>query len=278
MTREACVEMIREKLRKSAGNDRDDRPLVESFFLGGSEIRPLMIICPGGGYGFTSPRESGPVARAYNDAGYHCLVLHYRVAPHRFPEGLTDLSNAVALSRQNSEALGVKPDRIFVCGFSAGGHLVASLGVHWNKPILRNDFCCEKGVNRPDALILSYPVISSGEYAHRGSFDNLLGEGYEPKMGEFLSLEKQVSGETPPTFIWHTQEDKSVPVENTLLFAGALHRAGVTMEMHVYPYGKHGASLATQEVSTDETDYDDPHLATWHGLSVQWLEGLRFPG
>jgi acetyl esterase/lipase len=275
MTREACLTDIGAQLREGAGNEPDGLPRLEPFFLEGEGERPLMVICPGGGYGFTSPRESAPVARAYNAAGYHCLVLHYRVAPSRYPEGLTDLSRTIALSRRNSAVLGVRPNRIFLCGFSAGGHLAASLGVHWDKPVLQTPEVTEEGMNRPDALVLSYPVITEGEYAHRGSFENLLGPGYDREAAEYHSLEKQVTDKTPPVFIWHTQSDRSVPVENTLFFAGALHRAGVAMEMHVFPKGDHGAALATEESDTAETKYADPHVARWHNLSVEWLNGLN---
>ncbi len=274
MNREERVVWIQNELSRLAGNGEDDKPLLEPFFIGGDDPRPIVVICPGGGYGFTSPRESAPVARAYNGRGYHALVLHYRVAPHRYPEGLRDVSRTVALVRSCAEDLGVIPENIALCGFSAGGHLAASLAVHWDEPVLREECCPERGMNRPDVMILCYPVITGGEYRHAGSFDNLLGEENSTEAREYHSLEKQITPGTPPCFIWHTENDGSVPVENSYLFAMGLRRAGVTHELHVYPFGAHGASLATAETNTAETVHEDSHVATWMDLSGRWLEDM----
>ncbi len=266
---------MEESIRKSAGAEGETPRLIPSFIEGGKDL-PCVLICPGGGYGFTSPREAEPVAGAYNREGFHALILHYRVAPHRHPQPLLDLSNTLALLRRNAGDLGVDPGRIYVCGFSAGGHLTASLGVHWNKPWLRNEICDKDGLNRPDGLILSYPVITSGAHAHRGSFDNLLGEGEQGDLLDLMSLENQAGPQTPPTFIWHTADDQAVPVENSFLFAGALKEASVPFELHIYPSGPHGLSLATEE--TDESGDGSmtiPHVANWLELSARWLRTLK---
>lgn len=233
--------------------------------------RPAVLICPGGGYGFCSPREGEPLALMFNAAGFHAFVLEYSVAPeHVFPEALCEVSDSLRLIRQNAKEWSVHPDKIAVLGFSAGGHLAASLGVLWNT---EEAVKCEDMSNKPNALILAYPVISSGEYAHRGSFDNLLGDKKDDeKMLEYLSLENRVSKDTPPTFLWHTYADTCVPVENSLMFANALRKADVPFEMHIYPWGEHGRSIATREVCSRSSI--SPHIATWTKLVCEWLDSL----
>lgn len=268
------IEEIQESIRSAAESSGETPYLIPSFLESNKNL-PCILICPGGGYGFTSPREAEPVARAYNAQGFHALILHYRTAPHKHPAPLLDVSNTLALIRKNASELNVNPSKIAVCGFSAGGHLTASLGVHWNKDILQNDLCSSPGLNRPDALILSYPVISSGEHAHRGSFINLLGESADLLLMEEMSLEKQVGSHTPPAFLWHTADDASVPVENSFLFAQALKKENIPFELHVYPSGPHGLSLATAE--TDESgdaSMTIPHVQGWLELSARWFKTL----
>ncbi|NLJ75056.1 MAG: prolyl oligopeptidase family serine peptidase, partial [Firmicutes bacterium] len=146
-----------------------------------------------------------------------------------------------------------------------GGHLAASLGVHWST--------VGSEVNQPNALILCYPVITSGPFAHRGSFDALLGSNPTPEMLKEMSLEKQVNENTPPTFIWHTVADSVVPVENTLLFAQALQSYNIPFEMHIFPNGDHGLSLATAETD-DGVRGIHPHIASWITWCIEWLEEL----
>lgn len=249
-------------------------PGIETYVLEGGKRRGAVLICPGGGYGFLSPREAEPVALQFNAAGYHAFILRYSVAPRRHPLPLLDVSRALCLLRERADVFRIHPGRIALCGFSAGAHLAASLGVFWDKPLALDAPGIEPGLNRPDALILSYPVISSGAFAHRGSFENLLGPNAGPDTLALVSLEGQVSEKTPPTFLWHTYADQSVPLENSLLFAGALRGAGVPFELHVYPEGVHGLSLATEETSDDQHD-SDPHVSSWMYLCTEWL-GERF--
>lgn len=269
------IDKIQDTIRSAAGSSGETPYLIPSFIKCKKDL-PCILICPGGAYGFTSAREAEPVARAYNAQGFHALVLHYRTAPHKHPAPLNDVSNTLALLRQNATELNIDPTSIAVCGFSAGGHLAASLGVHWNKEYLQNEICKTPGQNRPDALILSYPVISSGEYAHRMSFENLLGADTDLKMLEEMSLEKQVGDQTPPTFLWHTADDASVAVENSFLFAQALKKENIPFELHIYPNGPHGLSLATAE--TDESGDGSmtiPHVQGWLELSAQWVKNLK---
>lgn len=245
-------------------------PILETYVLAGEESRPAVLICPGGGYSFTSEREAEPIAMQFNAAGYHAFVIYYSVAPERHPQPLLDVSRSMCIIRQNAEKWKVKPDQIAVCGFSAGGHLTASLGVHWSKPYL-NVEGIEIGKNKPNALILGYPVITSDSFAHCGSFKNLLGNNPDPDLLEEMSLEKQVNSKTPPSFLWHTFSDPGVPVENSILFAQALRKKEIPFELHIYPEGPHGLSLATEETDNGEMG-TYPHVATWMNLCIEWLE------
>ena len=219
-----------------------------------------IIICPGGAYRWLSPRESEPVARAFEGMGYAASILRYPV----FEEGserplglgpVRQLSQRVAEVREASSGAPV-----FVCGFSAGGHLAATLGVHWRR----------LGLNRPDGLILCYPVITAKDgLSNARSIQAIAGEGNR----DFFSLEDHVSPDTPPTFLWHTAEDHSVPVENSLLFAMALRRSGVPFELHVYPFGEHGLSLATREVAeAGKGRAPDDHVAGWTHECDGWIQ------
>ncbi len=243
--------------------------------------RPLVLICPGGGYGFTSEREAEPLALAFLAMGYHAAVLRYSCAPAVFPTALTELACSIRLLRRNAEKWHILPNRIFVLGCSAGGHLAASLGVFWNRRFLAEAMGQEQEteIYRPDGLILCYPVISAGEFAHRGSFENLVGgqtralsEKLSQPVMELLSLENQVGAHTPPAFIWHTFADDAVPVENSLLFAGALRRAGVAAEFHLYPRGGHGLSLATWLTANRDGAGVQEECASWISLVHTWIE------
>lgn len=238
---------------------------LKCYILDGARQRPAVLICPGGGYAFVSPREDEAVALQFAAAGFHVFVLYYTVKPEYYRRPLLELAQAVRHIRERAETWNLRGDQIAVCGFSAGGHLAASLGVHW--PSLNDASGCE-----PNALILSYPVITSGEFAHAGSFENLLGTEASIEKRTEMSLEKQVNQKTPPTFLWHTVADPIVPVENSLLFANALQAKGRPFELHIYPNGPHGLSLAIAE--TDDARGTDPHVATWMGLCIEWLKEL----
>ena len=249
------------------------RPTLDTYLLAGNKKRGAVLICPGGGYGFTSDREAEPVAMQFNAAGFHAFVLYYSVAPRKHPQPLMDVSRAMCILRENADLWNISADKIAVCGFSAGGHLTASLGVHWDKPFLHNISGLTRGLNQPNAIILSYPVISSGPFAHEGSFINLLGDNPDKNLRFEMSLEHQVTEKTPPAFLWHTFDDSLVPVENSMLFAQALRKNNIPFELHIYPEGPHGLSLATSETATDTIGVY-PHAATWMKLCIEWLHSL----
>ena len=229
-----------------------------------------MLILPGGGYQFVCEREAEPIALKYLAVGYNCFILRYTVAPDAvFPTALRQAAKAMQCIRAHADEWNTDPEHIAVMGFSAGGHLACSLSVLWNEPCVTDVVPAKEA--RPDALILSYPVISSGVFAHRGSFDCLLADKKDDqKMLDYVSLEKRVHPAVPPTFLWHTFADELVPVENSLLFATALRQNKVPFEMHIFPDGKHGLALATEETGDVQERCED-----WIALSIKWLKGLR---
>lgn len=247
----------------------------------GIKKRPLILFCPGGGYEYTSARESEPLAMQFAAMGYHTAILYYSCAPSRFPVQITELAGAVALIRKNAGEWGVDPNGIIIQGCSAGGHLAASYGCMWNEDFVIDAVGCEndRELLRPNGMILCYPVITSGEYAHRGSFMALLGEEHGnpgDKLCDSMSLENLVNKNTPPTFIWHTFEDGSVPVENSLYFATALRENGISTELHIFEKGGHGLSTADELTAGREGKEFQEHAASWIELVRGWLKE-RFP-
>ena len=233
--------------------------------------RPLILICPGGGYEHTSKREGEPVALEFMARGYHAAVLEYSCSPHAYPEALLELAEAVRYFRKNAKALGIDKNRIYLTGFSAGGHLVAEYTVKRKDAFVKKAFGEGKsGCFEVNGLILGYPVITSGEYAHKGSFENLLGKEYKEKKDEH-SLEKLADAAFPRTFIWSTTEDGSVPVENSLLFYSALKKAGVSAELHIFEHGSHGLSLADERTGSGDPSKIEKKDCCWMDMACTFL-------
>ena len=270
--------MIHEKLEIQLKNSEFKANLFTYLLDNSLEIdpnrkRPVVLICPGGGYEMTSDREAEALAVKFLAMGYHAAVLRYSVAPARFPEALLQLATAVALIRENAEKWHIDENKIVVQGSSAGGHLAASLGVFWNKSFVAEALEMDSEKLRPNGLMLSYPVITSGEKAHQGSFENVLGEQYaDEQKRRFLSLEYHVSKDTPPTFLWHTAPDDVVPVENSLLFFQALHALNIPAELHIYPIGGHGLGLATSETATPDGYGIQAECESWITLAGEWMK------
>ena len=225
-------------------------PFLMSYLHDDEEDRPCVIICPGGGYRLVSPTEGELVAKAFYAEGFQCFVFTYTcnllgLSPLK-DQPLRDLSRAVRHVRKNAQKYHVIPDKLAVCGFSAAGHLCANLAVHFADAAENNP--AYAGISsRPEAVILSYPVITSGPFAHRDSFTALLGENASEEELHYVSLETQVTEDTPPCFLWQTVTDELVPVENSLLMAAALKEKGIPFALHLFTDGRHGLSVATDE-------------------------------
>lgn len=246
--------------------------------------RPLVLLCPGGGYSRTSDREAEPMALKFLAMGYHVAILRYSCAPAKFPTALLELASAMALIRKNAEEWHVDENKIVVQGCSAGGHLAASLGMFWDDEFVAEGIGLgaeEHELIRPNGMMLCYPVITSGEFAHRGSFECLLGKPEDAadkakhaELLEKVSLEKQVSDKTPKAFIWHTFEDGSVPVENSLMLVSALKKNGISTEFHMYPKGSHGLALANHLTETSDGAAVQEECASWVELAHTWMESM----
>lgn len=240
--------------------------------------RPAVIVCPGGAYWGCSDREAEPVALAFSGHGFHSFVLEYSCCPTGFPCAITELSKAVAYVRSIADEHNIDPDQIFICGFSAGGHLACSLGMYWNTDWIKAYTGITGEENKPNGMILCYPVITDEEaFIHAGSRDNWLcgNEQHRP----LFALEKNVSNDTPPAFIWHTCTDNGVPVENSLLLALEMRKFDINVELHVFPYGAHGLSLANPITADTEWDayHNRPEVECWMDMACRWVKQQKTP-
>jgi acetyl esterase/lipase len=228
-----------------------------------------VVICPGGGYQhLASDYEGHDVAEWFNTFGVVGFVLRYRLAPdYHHPAPMLDVQRAIRTVRAKADEWKIDPHRVGVMGFSAGGHLASTAATHFDAGHADAADPIDRQSCRPDFAVLAYPVITmTGKFGHSGSKKNLIGENPDPQLAESLSNEKQVTSETPPTFLFHTSEDTAVPVENSVRFYLALRKAGVPAEMHIYEKGRHGIGLGTR----------DPKLAfalgTWPGRLHDWMQ------
>lgn len=246
--------------------------IINNISVAPEKKRPVIVVCPGGGYRQCSDRESEPIALKFMAMGYHVCMMHYSVLPNHFPVALLELAEGVALIRTFSDRWSADPDKIIVCGFSAGGHLACSLGTFWNQEKIYSQIHRTAQEIKPNGMILGYPVISSGEFAHKDSFHRLVGQAASQEELDQVSLELCVSADTPQAFIWHTYTDLTVPVENSLLLACALKKCNVSVELHIYPTGSHGLSLADEETGGDEPERIEPSCQSWIQLVKTWLK------
>lgn len=231
--------------------------------------RPCLLICPGGAYAFCSQREAEPIALHFLPEGFHVFVLTYSVAPHRFPTQLREVAAVMELIHQNAEQWRCDTEHIAIMGFSAGGHLAAHYSTQYDCTEVRAVFPESKPVQ---ASILSYPVITANwSFTHQGSMLNLLGHQPDEQESLRFSNEKNVKATTPPAFLWHTAADETVPVENSLVYAAALSKHNIPVELHIYPKGDHG--LATcDEITCDNVDEHIRHAHQWLDSVKLWLK------
>jgi acetyl esterase/lipase len=246
------------------GTEDIDKPSLAPYLVpAGRGTGTAVVVCPGGGYsGLSMDKEGDQIAKWLNSLGVSAFVLKYRLGPkYHHPVELGDAQRAIRSVRSKAAEYRLLPDRIGIMGFSAGGHLASTAGTHFDAGDAAAGDPIDRLSSRPDFLVLCYPVISFGAFAHQGSRRNLLGDNPDPKLVESLSNETQVTAQTPPTFLFHTTTDGSVPVENSVMFYAALRKAGVPAELHIYERGPHGVGLA----QTDEA------LSTWPARLADWL-------
>ncbi|MGH9888461.1 MAG: alpha/beta hydrolase, partial [bacterium] len=247
------------------GNDTTDIPAITVFLPRTMAVNtPAVIVCPGGSYQrLASNHEGRQVANYLNSLGMAAFVLRYRLGPrYHHPIELGDIQRAVRTLRSHAADWRLDPTRIGVMGFSAGGHLAMSASTHFDAGSSNAADAVDRASSRPDFSVLGYPVISMTEaWTHAGSKTALLGANPDPQLAASLSGEKAVTKDTPPTFIFQTSEDATVPAENSVHYYLALRRAGVPAEMHVFERGPHGVGLANS----------DPALSEWSKLLANWL-------
>ena len=230
-----------------------------------NQKRPCMIVCPGGGYGMCSERESEPIALHFLTEGYNVFVLTYSVAPHRFPTQIREVAALVELIYANAEEWNCDTEKIAIIGFSAGGHLAAHYSTMFDCKEVREVFPESKSVN---ASVLAYPVIDADfNNTHQGSFMNLLGHAPDKAEEEYFSCNRQVKETTPPAFIWHTAEDGCVPVVNSISYAKALIEKKVPVELHIYPFGGHGLSTSDRQTIDNVTN-----IVAYNNV---WLDSVK---
>ncbi|WEV58903.1 alpha/beta hydrolase [Bifidobacterium sp. ESL0728] len=236
--------------------------------------RPTVLVIPGGGYAFTSDREAEPIALKILGAGYNAAILRYSCAPSVYPTALLEAAEAMKLLRTNAEVWHINPDSIIAAGFSAGGHLAGNLATTAGDETMRSHGYDPDTV-RPNGLMLGYAVTTSGKFAHRDSFVKLLGTKNkdDAKLLEEVSIDKHIDAKTPPTFIWHTVSDETVPVQGAMMTFAACVRAGVSVEAHFFPTGHHGLSLASAEAAAAGDDQGiDEGVQQWMPLFLSWIK------
>lgn len=249
----------------AVGKEDVDRPELRIYLPAKEKANgTAVVICPGGGYrALATDHEGTQVARWMNERGGAGFVLKYRLGNrYQHPAPLQDVQRAIRYVRVNAEKLGIGKDRVGVMGFSAGGHLASTAATHFDDGQKDAKDAIDQQSSRPDFVILGYPVISLAEsYSHGGSRKALLGDKPDEKLVDLLSNERQVTSETPPTFLFHTADDSGVPVENSLAFFAALRKAKVPAELHVFETGPHGVGLAPGSKA----------LSQWTALLETWL-------
>ena len=245
----------------ATGQGSEDCPRLSPLLPRSESPTAAVVVCPGGAYMERADHEGEPVAHWLCSLGVAGLVLDYRVAPYRHPAPLQDAQRAVRIVRTRADEWNIDPRRVGILGFSAGGHVAISAATLFDRGKADDDDPVARQSSRPDMLIACYPVVTFGQYGNEPSMINLLGEDPDPELRKHLSLETRVTAETPPAFLWHTADDQSVPVENSLMLAAELSRCGVPFALHVFPHGEHGLGLAE----------DRPDVGAWPSICAEWL-------
>lgn len=265
--------MLYEKIRF---DENDNDAFLETFVAEKVKgfVRKAILVIPGGGYGeVCAEREGEPIAMAFMPYGYNAFVLHYSVKKEPFPSHLIQASKAIKHIKDNAEKYDIDAENLFVVGFSAGGHLAASIGTMWNKKEIYDKVDMPYGYNKPKGMMLIYPVISA--YYHDFSFNALLmDENPSDEKKRMCSIETNVSEETSPAYIMHTANDQVVDVKNSLVLASALKDNDIKFEMHIYPDAPHGVALGNEITKCGVEKWCNESIAEWVKNAVEWAKAL----
>lgn len=268
--------MIHEKIQL---DKNDENIYLETYVADktGDYVRNAILVIPGGGYAnVCSDREGEPIAMAFLPYGYNAFVLHYSVSSvnsNKYPTQLIEAAKAIKHIKDNAEKYNINPDKVFVTGFSAGGHLCACTGILWNLKEIYEEIDMPYGYNKPAGIMPIYPVITP-EY-HFGSFENLLGkDNLSQEMLDKVSLQKQVTEESAPLYLMHTSNDDVVDVRNSLLLANAYKEAGLKFELHIYPDAPHGVALGNEITECGCGKFNNPCISKWIENAVNWAKSL----
>ncbi len=268
-----------------------DSRMVTYILDGSVEIdptpRPLVILCPGGGYEYTSDREAEPVALAFNAQGFHAVVIRYSCAPATYPVAITEVALAMSIIKKNAKKWNVDTNKILIQGASAGGHLALSYALFCKEREVLSDPVLTEALTKNkqtaddltvNGVILSYPVVTSGTFAHRGSIENLLGKPYDTlsdhPLFKKMSLETQIPKDFVPVFLWHTFTDDCVPAENSILLVTALKKKNIPTEFHLFPAGGHGLGLANEITKIPGGYGVQKECQIWIDLAADWIRRL----
>ena len=267
--------MIHEKIYLREGKEK---VFLKTYVIDEKNVagrRQAIIVFPGGAYTALAQHEGEKIALNYFAAGINAFVLHYSVKGNdpdmKYPMPQVDASNAIKYVKDNADRFNIDPDQVYVLGFSAGGHLASTMGTIWHRQEIYDAAePMEYGYNKPAGMILCYPVITPyPETGHTGSFKFLLGEDATLEEMDKLSSEKNVDENTCPAFLWHTATDGAVNVKSSILMAKALSDYKIPFELHIYPNGPHGMGHPD---GFGTYPFDDPHVATWVPLSIEWIK------
>jgi acetyl esterase/lipase len=258
-------------------DENDKNVFLEAYIADkvGDFVRNAILVIPGGGYSqVCSDREGEPIAMAFMPYGYNAFVLHYSVGSGaKFPTQLIQASKAMAHIRDNAEKYNINPEKVFAVGFSAGGHLAASLGTMWDREEIKASLQIPHGYNKPNGMMLIYPVISA-EF-HKLSFNNLLqDEKDNPEKLKMCSIENCINENSAPAYIFHTSNDQTVDVRNSLTIANRLAELGIKFELHIYPDAPHGVALGNEITKCGVDKWCNKSIANWVENAVMWAENI----
>lgn len=256
-------------------DDFDANAYLECYIADslGDYVRDALLVIPGGGYGSVcADREGEPIALAFMPYGFNSFVLHYSVGKQPFPIQLMQASKAMQHIKENAKEYNINPERVFAVGFSAGGHLAASLGTMWDNSDIYKEAPMPYGINCPKGMMLIYPVITA-KYETE-SFVNLWQRHPSEEEKEKISIENQVSEKTCPAFIMHTANDQRVDVRHSLVMANALKEHGISFEMHIYPDAPHGVALGNKITKCGVDKWENPAIAKWVEQAAYWAKNL----